>query len=156
MNQTLTALARKEALKAIDVDSNGKMSAIEYLLWCVKLIAPKHSVCECVSVSVCFADCLLYVRRKYKKTVNAVVTAPQGVSPELIAAQKALEQVQKALEELLKMKAELVAAVNELKKEEDAFNGRLRELDEIANHPTSPRGVAKSKGTQHSHSAHFV
>jgi hypothetical protein len=48
-DKAITALDRKAALKIIDVDADGKMALIEYLLW------------------------------KYKKTVGAVANASQGM-----------------------------------------------------------------------------
>lgn len=47
-DKAITSLARKEALRTIDVDNNGKMSCIEYLVW------------------------------KYKKSVTETENAPQG------------------------------------------------------------------------------
>lgn len=79
-----SAVARKEALRQIDVDSNGKMSALEYLAW------------------------------TYKKTVDAVADAPQGTCPELEEAQKALRKVQQALADTKRLAEELNQAVSEV------------------------------------------
>jgi chromosome segregation ATPase len=70
MDSAMTAIARKEALKKIDQDNNGKMSTIEYLVW------------------------------KYNKSVEATINAPQGTSPELEAAQRQLEKLQVTMNEL--------------------------------------------------------
>jgi len=69
-DKAMTALSRKDALKKIDLDSNGKMSTIEYLVW------------------------------KYNKGLEETVNAPQGTSPELEAAQRSLERLQVTLKEL--------------------------------------------------------
>jgi chromosome segregation ATPase len=91
MDKAMTSIARKEAFKKIDLDNNGKMSTIEYLLW------------------------------KYDKSLQETVDAPQGTSPELEAAQRALERLQVTLKELQ-------AAVDELKKQEDEYNGKINDL----------------------------
>jgi hypothetical protein len=60
----LTATARKEALRTIDVDNDGRMSLIEYCTW------------------------------KYKKSIKSVEDAPQGSNVEAIEkAQKKMEEV---------------------------------------------------------------
>lgn len=83
----ITATQRKEALRTIDVNSNGQMSLIEYLTW------------------------------KYKKSINAVQTAPQGDNAAAIAAAQAkMEQVTKALDEVLASIAKLKAEREELAK----------------------------------------
>merc|ERR1711862_580403 len=56
MDKAMTAIARKAALKTIDVDSNGCMSAIEYFVW------------------------------KFEKDVTETVDSPQGTSEELVEA----------------------------------------------------------------------
>jgi small-conductance mechanosensitive channel len=99
MNQTMTALARKDALRAIDADSNGFMSALEYLIW------------------------------KWKKGVDETVDSPQGTSPELEEAQKALRKVQQALAEVRRLQEELRVAVEDLKKQEEAYANRIKVLE---------------------------
>ena len=76
-----------DQLRTIDVNSNGQMSLIEYLTW------------------------------KYKKSINAVQTAPQGDNAAAIAAAQAkMEQVTKALDEVLASIAKLKAEREELAK----------------------------------------
>jgi len=95
-DKAMTAIARKEALKSIDQDNNGKMSVIEYLVW------------------------------KYNKGVKETADAPQGTSPELVAAQQALERLSVTLRELQ-------AAVDELKKQEDEYNKKISDLTAKSN-----------------------
>jgi len=110
----MTATQRKEALRTIDQDNNGKMAAIEYLIW------------------------------KYKKTVDQVMAASQGDNREaLAAAQAKLDAVQQAIADLQpKLKAaqeayaivkaaedEVAAAVAELKAQEDAYANKCKELE---------------------------
>jgi len=81
MDAALPAIQRKEALRTIDQDNNGKMSSIEYLVW------------------------------KYKKGVKETVEAPQGDNTEAIRkAQEALERVAKQLAECeRKLEAQKIA-----------------------------------------------
>jgi len=102
MITALTAMARKEALRTIDQDNNGCMSAIEFLIW------------------------------HYGKGVTETVKAPQGSSPALEEAKKKMEAVQAALTELLKLKAELQAAVAALHAEEQAYENKKKELEETS------------------------
>ncbi|KAH3756600.1 TolA protein [Pelomyxa schiedti] len=106
-NQTMSALARKEAFRQIDVDSNGKMSCLEYCAWL------------------------------YKKNMDQIVDAPQGTCPELEDARRALAKVQQALTETKKLADELTTAVAELKKQEDDYNLRVKTLEDKVNSPTA-------------------
>lgn len=138
VDTAMTSIARKEAFKKIDQvkkniysnspflknylcfivlkDHNGKMSTIEYLIW------------------------------KYNKSLQETVDAPQGTSPELERAQQSLARLQVrfsqrffiyfilSFQETLK---ELQAAVDELKKQEDAYNNKINELNAKANDPNA-------------------
>jgi len=129
--KALTALQRKEALKVIDVDNNGKMSMIEFLAW------------------------------HYKQEPAMVARAPQGDNEAQIKrAQEQMAKVQKAMaevinslaflkqqqEELAKLKAELEVAVAELHRQQEAFDSKLASLDAIAN-DESASTVKKSKAS---------
>eukprot|EP00727_Mastigamoeba_balamuthi_P011519 m51a1_g6990 hypothetical protein (291) ;mRNA; r:157614-158964 len=113
-NQTLTALARKEALRLIDADNNGRMSVLEYLVW------------------------------HFKKGIDETVDSPQGTSPELEEAQRALRKVQTAIEDARRLEEELRVAVADLKKQEEAYANRVRLLEEKAN-DASASTVARSR-----------
>lgn len=79
-NAAMTSSARKEAMRKIDQDNNGKMSLLEYCIW------------------------------KYSKTVEAVENAPQGKAKEIREAQKLLKEVSEQLEEVdAKLKAQKAA-----------------------------------------------
>jgi len=128
MDSAMPAIQRKEALRTIDQDSNGKMSAIEYLVW------------------------------KYKKGVKETVEAPQGDNTEaILAAQRAVERVasqliecekklevqkrakeendialaelKKAEKELKLAEGELESAINDLKKQEDEYKMKCDSLE---------------------------
>lgn len=128
MDSAIPAIQRKEALRAIDQDSNGMMSALEYLVW------------------------------KFKKTPQETVDAPQGDNSEAIKkAQQALEAVtrqlaeceqklqaqkqakeeneravaalKKAEEDLRQAESELEAAINDLKKQEEDYKNKCDALE---------------------------
>jgi len=129
VDTAMPAMARKEALRSIDHDSNGKMSAIEYLVW------------------------------KYKKGVRETVEAPQGDNTEAIrkaqqALDKALEQMtdcetklaaQKQAEAQLKAaEKELEAAVADLHQQEESYRTQVEKL-ETRTKDASLSTVQKSK-----------
>jgi hypothetical protein len=115
-NQTLTALARKDAFRQIDADNNGRMSTLEYLMW------------------------------QFKKTMESVVDAPQGSSPELEEAQRALRKVQLAIDDAKRLELELRAAGEDLRKQEEAYANRIKLLEEKIANPASTT-VQKSKAS---------
>jgi len=137
MDSALPAIQRKEALRTIDQDSNGKMSIIEYLVW------------------------------KYKKGVKETVEAPQGDNSEAIRrAQEALDRVAAQLEEcdrklqaqkeakesndkavaelkraetqLRQAEKELEAAVADLKKQEEEYHNKISSLEAKSKDQASP------------------
>jgi len=107
MDTALPSLQRKEALRTIDQDSNGKMSLIEYLVW------------------------------KYKKGVKETVDAPQGDNVEAIKkAQQALDRVaaqmaecEKKLDLQKKAKEANDQAVAELRKQEEDYKTKCQTLE---------------------------
>eukprot|EP00013_Stygamoeba_regulata_P001234 CAMPEP_0177638076 /NCGR_PEP_ID=MMETSP0447-20121125/5300_1 /TAXON_ID=0 /ORGANISM="Stygamoeba regulata, Strain BSH-02190019" /LENGTH=311 /DNA_ID=CAMNT_0019140023 /DNA_START=1600 /DNA_END=2535 /DNA_ORIENTATION=+ len=114
-DSAMTLAQRKQALADIDLNHDGKMSLLEYLAW------------------------------KYKKSVKDVENAPQGANQAKIeAAQRKMDEVQAALADVeasiqavkdanaavLSAEAELQAAQAELKAQEDAYHGKMKELEE--------------------------
>mmetsp|Transcript_41208 Transcript_41208/g.103886 ORF Transcript_41208/g.103886 Transcript_41208/m.103886 type:complete len:274 (-) Transcript_41208:173-994(-) len=100
MDVAISALARKEALRTIDVNNNGKMSPIEYYLW------------------------------KFKKGVDETVNAPQGGgTPEdakkLKEAQDELKNLQTLLTELQAAKAEQKRQEDELAAKKRALREKI-------------------------------
>eukprot|EP00013_Stygamoeba_regulata_P027491 CAMPEP_0177652564 /NCGR_PEP_ID=MMETSP0447-20121125/13205_1 /TAXON_ID=0 /ORGANISM="Stygamoeba regulata, Strain BSH-02190019" /LENGTH=334 /DNA_ID=CAMNT_0019155833 /DNA_START=28 /DNA_END=1032 /DNA_ORIENTATION=- len=90
-DEPMTQTAKKEALRAIDTDNNGKMALLEYLIW------------------------------KKKKTPSQCATAPQGSlteaeQREMEAAQASMEKLAQALESLKRAEEELRAKKAELDK----------------------------------------
>jgi len=106
MDTALPAIQRKEALRNIDHDHNGKMSAIEYLVW------------------------------KYKKTIEETVVAPQGDNTAAIkAAQAVLDQVlaqladcERKLAHQKEIKAANEKAISEVRSAEAAVDAARKEL----------------------------
>eukprot|EP00013_Stygamoeba_regulata_P029482 CAMPEP_0177645824 /NCGR_PEP_ID=MMETSP0447-20121125/9453_1 /TAXON_ID=0 /ORGANISM="Stygamoeba regulata, Strain BSH-02190019" /LENGTH=363 /DNA_ID=CAMNT_0019148329 /DNA_START=81 /DNA_END=1172 /DNA_ORIENTATION=- len=100
----MTQNARKEALRSIDVDHNGRMSLIEYLIW------------------------------KFKKSVADCANAPQGsLTPEqqreLDECQDALVRLGEALERLRQAEVDLKAEQEELKSTQVQLAEKQKELD---------------------------
>ena len=96
MDKAITSKERKEALRMIDQDNNGKMALIEYLLW------------------------------KYKKNPEEIANAAQGENKEaLAAAQAQIAKVQEALNDVLAkleaQKAALAAQKEAVRKQEEAL-----------------------------------
>jgi chromosome segregation ATPase len=150
LGETLTVIQLREKLRKIDMDVNGKMALLEYLLF------------------------------KYSKSVAAVINAPQGDNTEEIdfaqskvqEAQSALMDVQQKLEdqknalaaqkkaeeeahaalnqqreaeaEVRKAEAELKAAVDELKAQEAAYANKCAELERKSKDSTAGQ-VSKNK-----------
>jgi len=137
MDTAIPAIQRKEALRTIDQDNNGKMSAMEYLVW------------------------------KYKKGIRETVEAPQGDNTEAIKkAQEALDvvtrqlaecqqklqaqktakeendravaELKKAEKELKQAESELEAAISDLKKQEQDYKDRCDSLEAKSKDSQSP------------------
>merc|ERR1712000_334823 len=99
----MTAIARKEALRAIDQDNNGCMAALEYFIW------------------------------KYNKSVSECANAPQGsLTPEqeaeLEAAQEALTRLAAALETLKQSEEELKEKQAQLKAKQAELDQTVADL----------------------------
>merc|ERR1719189_2108297 len=72
--QVLTVVAMRKALKEIDLDTDNKMSLIEFCVW------------------------------KYKVDIEELMTRPQGVSKELEAAEEKINQIQRYQKKLQNIK----------------------------------------------------
>eukprot|EP00727_Mastigamoeba_balamuthi_P009424 m51a1_g5103 hypothetical protein (399) ;mRNA; r:302401-304203 len=91
LGETLTVIALRERLRAIDVDNNKRMSLIEYLIF------------------------------RYNKSINAVLEADQGQNKaEVEAAQAKVNSAQAAVEEVVRRLDEQRAAAAAAKRDADA------------------------------------
>merc|ERR1712154_618133 len=70
----LTVIEMRKALKEIDIDTDNKMSLIEYAVW------------------------------RYKLDIEVLMTRPQGISKELEAAEEKIDQIQKDIKKIRKYK----------------------------------------------------
>jgi len=86
LGETLTVIQLREKLRKIDLDANGKMSLLEYLMF------------------------------KYSKTILEVLNAPQGDPKVIQKAQEELQAVQTALDELQKQLQKQKATEADLQK----------------------------------------
>jgi len=131
IGETLTILELREKLKQIDMDKNGKMGLLEFLAF------------------------------YFGKTVKQVLDAPQGqnaaevrqASEKLEAVQTALAEQSAALEKtkvaeetVKKAEAELKIAVDELHKQEEAYNSQVNTLT-AKSEDSNASTVAKSKAS---------
>jgi len=80
LGETLTVIAMREKLRKIDLDSDGKMSLTEYLVF------------------------------RFNVKVKVLLERPQGQNEQLLAAEVALQEVQTEIEKIEKEKARLEAA----------------------------------------------
>jgi len=99
LGETLTVIQLREKLKKIDVDMNGKMALLEYLIF------------------------------KFSKTVEDVVVAPQGDnSKELAIAQEKLNIAQAALDDVTKKLADVAQASSDMQAKEATLAEQQRQL----------------------------
>jgi len=97
LGKAMTALELKEELRRIDVDANGLMALMEYLLF------------------------------KFRRLVSACINNPQGsLNP---ADQKELDEAQAKVDQVSAAEAEARAADADLKRQQDEYNGKVRELE---------------------------
>lgn len=78
--QAMTVIERRNALKEIDIDTDNKMSLLEYVVW------------------------------KYKLDIDVLMTRPQGTNEELKKAELALKDVQAEIASIEKQKHHLEEA----------------------------------------------
>jgi len=131
LGETLTIIQLREKLRKIDLDANGKMALLEYLMF------------------------------KYSKGISEVLNAPQGgneeelkkAQEELTAVQNALDTLTKKLEEqriaeesVKRAEEELKSAVRELQQQEDSYKMKIEDLTRKSTQETSI--VAKNKASQ--------
>lgn len=110
--EVLTVMALRKKLVAMDLDKNRQLSISEYLLF------------------------------KYGKAAAELVNSPQGTASkedvdkaqamvnEAMSALESCVQEEKALE---KLQADLKAAIDEMKKQEEEYNGKIAKLEAISN-----------------------
>jgi len=114
LGETLTVVKMREKLKQIDLDVNGRMALIEYLLF------------------------------RYNKSVEATVNAPQGDNREALAeAEQKVAAVQEALDEVQKQLQEQKEALAAQMKAEADAKQRQKESDAAANSAKSAEAQAK-------------
>jgi len=121
MDSAMPAIARKEAFRTIDQDSNGKMSTIEYLIWKYKkgvkdtVDAPQGDNTEAI--------------KKAQQALDAATTQLADCETKLEAQKKAKQQNDKAKEDLHAAEKELEVAISELKKQEAEYNNKVATLE---------------------------
>jgi len=142
MDSAMPAIARKEAFRTIDQDSNGKMSAIEYLIWKYKkgvketVEAPQGDNKEAIrkaqealdAVIRQMADCEAKIEAQ-KKAKQHNDKAKQETDKLKQENDKAIAVLRSAEQELHKAEKELEVAIRDLKQQEDDYNEKCRTLE---------------------------
>jgi len=142
MDAALPSVQRKEALRAIDQDSNGKMSLIEYLVWKYKkgvketAEAPQGDNTEAIrraqeavdQVASQMAECerKLEVQKRAKAENDKAKAETDKAKAE---NDKAVAQLRQAEMELEAAERELEAAVADLKRQEDEYRDKCNALE---------------------------
>lgn len=121
--ETMTVVAMRQALKAMDFDSNGRLALLEFLIF-----KYEKSVHDLVNNPQGGAEVQKEIELAAEK-LNSVQTALVEVQKQLAEQQVKLEAQQAAEEEVRKCEAELRAALDELKAQEDAYHGQIAILE---------------------------
>lgn len=129
MDSAIPAIQRKEALRTIDQDSNGKMSALEYLVWKYKK-SPKETV-EAPqgdnSAAIKLAQDKLDAVSAQLADCEAKLEAQKNAKE---ANDKAVADLKRAERELAQAEAELETAIRELQQQEDEYKHKCNALEE--------------------------
>jgi len=150
MDSAMPAIQRKEALRSIDHDNNGKMSTLEYLVWKYKktieetVDAPQGDNTEAIKKAQAALDAVVsqmsQCEQKLEHQKGAKAANEQAIS-ELRSAEAAL---QSAEQELARAESELAAAVQDLEDQQSAYNNKITSLDKTSK-DTSLSQVQRSK-----------
>jgi len=134
--ETLTVIKLRERLREIDLDANGKMALIEFLVF-----KYGHTVQEVINAP----------QGDNSKELNEAAAKLQAVSDAVAELQKqletqaiALENQKKAEEALKKSEAELKAAIEDLNSQESAYKNAVATLEKKSSDPSGTT-VSKSK-----------
>jgi len=126
--ETLTVIQLRERLKKIDLDANGKMALLEYLMFRYSKGIPE--VCDCPqgdnSKELAEAQNKLNIAQNALDDAQKQLQEVQTAKAETAEKERQLEAKEK---ELRGAEAELKAAVDDLKKQEDDFAAKLADLD---------------------------
>jgi hypothetical protein len=82
LGETLTVVEMRQRLKEVDIDFDGKISMLDYLIW------------------------------RFKRSIKELLSRPQGTSEDLIKAQKALDDVRAEIKKIEDKKKQLEEAAN--------------------------------------------
>jgi len=164
MDTALPAIQRKEALRSIDQDSNGKMSLIEYLVWKYKkgvketaeapqgdnTAAIKRAQEAVHQVATQMAECeeKIEAQKRAKeendRAKSANDKAKEANDSAISANDKAVAELKQAERALQLAERELADAIADLKRQEDEFKNKCDSLDAKSKDQSSPL-VQRSK-----------
>jgi len=135
MDSALPAVQRKEALRTIDQDSNGKMSLIEYLVWKYKkgvketVDSPQGDNSEAIRKAQEAVDRVATQMAEVERKLEAQKQAKDVNDRAKAENDKAVAQLKQAENELQRAEAELESAVDSLKRQEEEYQHKCRELE---------------------------
>eukprot|EP00013_Stygamoeba_regulata_P019895 CAMPEP_0177661030 /NCGR_PEP_ID=MMETSP0447-20121125/18409_1 /TAXON_ID=0 /ORGANISM="Stygamoeba regulata, Strain BSH-02190019" /LENGTH=347 /DNA_ID=CAMNT_0019166241 /DNA_START=46 /DNA_END=1089 /DNA_ORIENTATION=- len=147
LNSTLTSSERKDALRKIDQDNNGKMSCIEYLVWKFNkgveetVNAPQGDNSAAIAAAQKKLDAVNEQLLDCENKIAAQKKAIQENDEAIRELKKKQDDLERAKQELVKAEAELQAAVDALHAEEAALENKKKALEATSQKP----GVAGAK-----------
>jgi len=154
-DKAITALDRKAALKVIDVDADGKMALIEYLVWKYKKsvaetnVAPQGDNSAAIKAAQQKIDAVMKQLAECEASLEKqkiAVKDNETAQKENAAAQKKLVQEEEAL---WFAEAELKKAIEELEKQEAEYKAKIAALENtIAKETGMKQAKAKNELSQ--------
>jgi len=135
MDAALPAIQRKEALRTIDQDSNGKMSLIEYLAWKyqkgVKETAesPQGDNTEAIKRAQEAVERVAAQMSECERKLEAQKEAKDSNEKAKDANDKAIAQLKQAERELAQAEQELESAVADLRRQEEEYKNKCQTLE---------------------------
>lgn len=166
-DETMTYEDRKAALQEIDVNNDGLMSFVEYLIWKFgkgvdetvnakqgksQEIAACQAVIDRALAMLPEIEAKLEAQRAAQREVDAALAEVRAAKAEaeaaLVVLQAAEAELQAAVDKLAAARAELQAAVDELARQEQAKLDEIARLEQLQADPTVgivKRGMASNK-----------
>jgi len=138
--QTLTAMELKNKLRAIDVDANGKMALLEYLLFTYE-----RTVKDCIDNPQGGSENQKEIDDAAEK-LNSMLKAADELQVQLEIQRKNVEKQKQAEAEARKAEEANRVAVEELKQQQAAIDAQVRSLETQISESKSV--VAKGRASQ--------
>jgi len=164
LGETLTVVALRDKLRKIDLDANGKMALLEYLMFKYSkgiqevIDAPQGDNTQLIEEAQeklrAVQEALVEVQTKLEEQERALRQHRQAEEAQKRALEeqrraeeaqkKALEAQRRAEESVRRSEAELRAAVDDLKAQEDNYHNQIQTLERKKEDPSAGQ-VSKNK-----------